>query len=108
MQHARNSGRPQPTQTGGGHSQRQDSSIDVSRIAFGDKIDPKLYSDIAEAAARAVGENAGRKNKPSQLRRFYDELVALQEKVGNEPERFARHLPFVQMLKAKVTLCAGP
>lgn len=77
-------------------------------VVFGQKIDPKLYSDIAEEAAKKVGQTHDRnRNKPSQLRRFYDELVALQEKVGNDKERFAQQLPFIQMLKAKVAYAKG-
>jgi CRISPR-associated protein Csm2 len=79
----------------------------VSRIAFG-QISPKLYSDIAEEAAKAVGQSGGRdRNKPAQLRRFYDELLALQEKVGGDKSRFDQHEPFIQMLKAKVAYAQG-
>jgi CRISPR-associated protein Csm2 len=87
----------------GGESQR----LNVSPIVFG-AIDPKLYSDIAEETAKAVGQGGGRdRNKPSQLRRFYDELVALQDKVGRDKERFGQHQPFIQMLKAKVAYAQG-
>jgi CRISPR-associated protein Csm2 len=82
--------------------------INVSRIVFGKEINAKLYSDIAEEAAKAVaGDKHGNKNKPSQLRRFYDELLALQDKVGSEKERFDQYLPFIQMLKAKVAYAKG-
>lgn len=84
-------------------------NVPISRIVFAEEIDPKLYSDIAEESAIAVGEN-GRKNrinKPSQLRRFYDELVALQGKVGSDQNKFKQHEPFIQMLKAKVAYAKG-
>jgi CRISPR-associated protein Csm2 len=93
-------GRPPPTTP----------RIDISRIVFGTEIDSRLYSDIAEDAAKAVAGERGRtnpKNKPSQLRRFYDELVALQEKVRDHQTRFDEQLPFVQMLKAKVAYAKG-
>jgi CRISPR-associated protein Csm2 len=90
------------------HDARQSSTIDTSKIVFGAKIDPKLYSDIAEEAARSVGSGSSREqNKPSQLRRFYDELVMLQGKVGSNGERFEQHQPFIQMLKAKVAYAEG-
>jgi CRISPR-associated protein Csm2 len=86
---------------------RQPSTLDTSKIAFGATIDPKLYSDIAESAAREVARDCRDQNKPSQLRRFYDELVMLQAKVGSSSERFEQYQPFVQMLKAKVAYAEG-
>lgn len=82
-------------------------AIDVARNHFGEKIDPKLYSDIAEEAAKRLGAGSRRKNKPTQLRRFYDELVMLQEKVGSDKDRFEQQRPFIQMLKAKVAYAKG-
>ena len=65
-------------------------------------------TDIAEATAKDVAKDCGRdQNKPSQLRRFYDELVMLQAKVGSKGERFEQHQPFIQMLKAKVAYAEG-
>ena len=49
-----------PPQTSSRHDAGQSSAIDTSKIAFGAKIDPKLYSDIAEAAARSVGSGSSR------------------------------------------------
>lgn len=101
---------------GGGNSRHttatedreQHPTINVDSIRFGEQIAPTLYSDIAEEAAKSVspGRRAS-KNKPSQLRRFYDELVMLQEKVGAEASRFERQAPFIQMLKAKVAYAKG-
>jgi CRISPR-associated protein Csm2 len=78
----------------------------VSEIVFGEKIDSRLYSDIAEKTAKEVAADRGR-NKPSQLRRFYDELVMLQGKVGSSQELFEQQQPFIQMLKAKVAYAKG-
>jgi CRISPR-associated protein Csm2 len=92
---------------GGRPPPRQPPSIDVSRIVFGGQIDAKLYSEIAEAAAKAVaGGERNPRNKPSQLRRFYDELVALQDK-ARDAESFGQQLPFIQMLRAKVAYAKG-
>jgi len=98
------SSRPQ----GGRDDRGQQPTIDVSKVRFADPIDAKLYSDIAEEAAKTVspGERA-QKNKPTQLRRFYDELVLLQEKVGSDAAKFALQAPFIQMLKAKVAYAKG-
>jgi hypothetical protein len=62
-------------------------SFDVNRIEFKkrpEKPDPHLFSDCAEDAARAVADPRGQVNKSTQLRRFYDELVMWQEKVGSK------------------------
>jgi CRISPR-associated protein Csm2 len=101
-------GRPQ----GAREPRDQIPTVDVTAIRFGKEIDRKLYSDIAEGAARTIADGArGTKNKPTQLRRFYDELVMLQEKVGSDPERdrerFTQQEPFIQMLKAKVAYAKG-
>jgi CRISPR-associated protein Csm2 len=91
---------------GGRDGAGQHAALDTSRIVFGKTINARLYSDIAEAVAKEVG--AGRdQNKPTQLRRFYDELVLLQGKVGDSAERFAQQHPFIQMLKAKVAYAEG-
>jgi CRISPR-associated protein Csm2 len=109
-QHPQRQGGPPPRHGGRGPARdggRQAVALDTSRIVFGKDIDPRLYSDIAEAAARDVGSAGRDQNKPSQLRRFYDELVLLQGKVGGSAERFAQHQPFIQMLKAKVAYAEG-
>jgi CRISPR-associated protein Csm2 len=80
--------------------------VPAGKLRDGGKVDPKLYSDIAERAARSVGQDRS-KNKPAQLRRFYDELVLLHDKVMREPKRFEEQLPFINMLKAKVAYANG-
>jgi CRISPR-associated protein Csm2 len=96
----------QPQRTPPRPEARQDPPF-VSKIVFGERIDPKLYSDIAEEAAKEIGRDSKDQNKPSQLRRFYDELVMLQDKVGSDAPRFEQHQPFIQMLKAKVAYAEG-
>jgi CRISPR-associated protein Csm2 len=93
---------------GGGSRPPQPPANSFSEVAFGLKIDSTLYSDIAEAAAtRVAGEPRNPRNKPSQLRRFYDELVALTDKVGSDAQEFEKQRPFIQMLKAKVAYAKG-
>ena len=41
------------------------------------------------------------------MRRFYDELVLLHDKVIREPAKFEEQQPFIQMLKAKVAYATG-
>jgi CRISPR-associated protein Csm2 len=85
--------------------QNPSPSINLTKIVFGN-IQPTLYSDVAEEAAKTVARE-NRKNKPSQLRRFYDELVMLQDKVGSNQQHFDQQHPFIQMLKAKVAYALG-
>ena len=77
-------------------------------IVFGAKPDPRLFSDIAEQKAKEIAEEGGKEvNKSAQLRRFYDELVMWQEKVGDSDERFDQLAPYIYMLKAKVAYAKG-
>lgn len=84
-------------------------TIDTTRIKFGEAIEPTLYSDVAEYCAQQVAQQIGGRdvNKGSQLRRFYDEFVMLQSRVGKSAERFSAQAPYIQMLKAKVAYAMG-
>jgi len=81
--------------------------LDVSQIVFGERPGAELFSDIAERAAKSVSESNRDRNKASQLRRFYDELVMWQEKVGKDDTRFTEAEPYIRMLKAKVAYAKG-
>jgi CRISPR-associated protein Csm2 len=91
------------------------ASIDLSRVRFataeGQPLDADLFSVIAEQCAKKVGrEESGKQrneNKPSQLRKFYDELCMWDERVRAEPQKFAEFLPFIRMLNAKVAYAKG-
>lgn len=67
---------------GYGNPPEDAARIDTSPIVFGEQIDPRLFSDIAEECAKAVSpQGRGHDvNKGTQLRRFYDELVMLDRK----------------------------
>lgn len=80
--------------------------VPATKHRDGGKVGERLYSDIAERAAQNVAQDRN-KNKPAQLRRFYDELVLLHDKVMREPQSFEEQQPFIQMLKAKVAYAAG-
>lgn len=87
--------------------------MSLAEIKFGKKVDPELYAGIAESAARQVStkdsqekDRRGR-NKPTQLRRFYDELVMMHDKVEQNPQGFDDLLPFIKMIKAKVSYAFG-
>jgi len=81
------------------------------------KLDPEnlptnLFSQVAENAAKYAAEwdgNRADKNasKPTQLRKFYDEICMWNEKSQRNPEHFDKYLPFILMLKAKVAYSKG-
>ena len=78
----------------------------MTRIRFTQPLDPELFNSIAEEAAKAVDTNK-RSNKPSQLRRFYDELMLWESKVSRQPDKFNEYLPFIRMINAKVAYARG-
>ncbi|MBV5310885.1 type III-A CRISPR-associated protein Csm2 [Chromatium okenii] len=80
--------------------------IILDGIQFGNQLDPQLFNEIAKRCAVTIGDNQ-RRNKPSQLRRFYDELVMWAEKTKQHPERFEEYRPFILMLNAKAAYADG-
>jgi CRISPR-associated protein Csm2 len=82
-------------------------AINLNQIRFGPTLAADLYAEVAEEAARVVAGSKNEINKPSQLRRFYDELVMWQEKVGRDEARFKECEPFIQMLRAKAAYALG-
>lgn len=80
------------------------------------KSDPPvatLFSEDAEAFAKNLDESAkagGRdsgKNKSTQIRRFYDELVGWQDRIGDDEEKFNQYVAFIKMLNAKAAYAHG-
>lgn len=63
-----------------------------------------FFSEQAKKAAEGCysgGKQFKDSNKPTQLRRFYDELLKWDEKVSAHEERFTELLPLIQMMRAK-------
>lgn len=106
------SGGFQGGQRQGGYGSRGDDREDVPTIGlqgivFGSKPAADLFSTQAEHAAEEVSRASKEMNKSSQLRRFYDELVMWQEKVGGSDEKFTDCEPYIRMLKAKAAYAKG-
>lgn len=65
-----------------------------------------LFDKTAQGAAREVAANR-RRNKPTQIRKFFDEVCMWEAKVTQTPDRFADYLPFIRMMNAKVAYAEG-
>lgn len=82
-------------------------------IKFGKDLLPDTFSEIAEQKAEEIAANSSKdspdkdKDKPTQLRRFYDELCMWHEKVGASNEKYNELAPFIKMLNAKVAYAEG-
>jgi len=74
------------------------------------QLDPLLFSKTAEDLAKRIGEEGGRgKNKNSQVRRYFDEIVRLNDlaQQGSDQDMQYKVLPQVHMLIAKVVYAKG-
>ncbi|OIO79962.1 MAG: type III-A CRISPR-associated protein Csm2 [Hydrogenophilaceae bacterium CG1_02_62_390] len=74
--------------------------------------DAELFNGIAKEAAQGVARSDAYRNKPTQLRRFYDELLLWETRVSQQPleaqaAKFAECLPFIRMLNAKAAYADG-
>ena len=91
------------------------ASFDNTQVKLGaDDLPELLFADIAQEAARTIAAaGAGRNNKSSQLRKFYDELVMWHDKLAFEKTADARAAkyrelaPFIKMMNAKVAYARG-
>lgn len=97
-----------------GWNKPQDSTqhIDLSKLilkpAEGQALDPELFSAIAkEVAVVIAGPERHRPNAPTQIRKFYDEIVMWDEKVRQDKKKLPEYLPFIRMLNAKASYAQG-
>jgi CRISPR-associated protein Csm2 len=81
-------------------------SVQLNGIRFMKPLDSELFNTIALRAARDVAGNQ-RSNKPSQLRKFYEELLTWETRVAQRPDKFDEYLPFIRMINAKVAYAEG-
>lgn len=99
----------------GGQDERRDfntgPTIDTSKVLFKGiepkLINPDLFNGIASETAEIIAGAKKETNKPTQLRRFYDEIVMWEGKAGLHPEKFAEYLPFIRMMNAKAAYALG-
>lgn len=67
----------------------------------------ELYAGTAQEAAKFMAGNYGDKNKPTQIRKFYDELVMWDERISLTPEEYNQNIPLIKMMRAKVAYAKG-
>ncbi|MEO5365641.1 MAG: type III-A CRISPR-associated protein Csm2 [Magnetococcus sp. WYHC-3] len=75
----------------------------LKRVIF-KPMAPDLLDDVAEKVAKSVAEDKG-SNKPTQLRRFYDEICMWEERLDDKS--FEEHLPYLRMLNSKAAYAEG-
>ena len=65
-------------------------------------IKPDLFSSVAESVAKEIAKVSNdRMNTPTQIRKFYDEVLNLKGIVRDQNYEFNKILPYVKMLHAK-------
>lgn len=88
-------------------------SFDTTPVKLGADMPDTLFADIAQQAAHSLRESGGSRNKSTQLRKFYDELVMWHDRVAFEKTADARAAkyrelaPFIKMMNAKVAYACG-
>lgn len=104
----------QPSQghRGSPHRQRpaqptQDAPARLPEIRLTKPLDAELFNSKAQDAARTIASVSGDRNKATQIRRFYDELVLWESRTAQQPGKFDEYLPFIRMLNAKAAYAEG-
>ena len=84
--------------------------LNINEIKFGGEKPTEIFSDIAQRAAQHI-KQSNNVNKTTQLRKFYDELEIMNDRVQlareNKENKFQELAPFIKMLKAKVAYARG-
>ena len=81
-------------------------------VQFSSPLNPELFNSIAKVSAQRIAQAEINRNKPTQLRRFYDELLLWESRISQLPEviqdaKFAEYLPFIRMMNAKAAYAEG-
>ena len=79
-------------------------------ISLKQPLNPKIFSDIAEAAAKRISQNGDKQNKSTQLRKYYDELAMWDDKIHRAADKnteYQKSAPYIHMLKAKAAYAKG-
>lgn len=79
-------------------------SIDLTTMPPPAELFNKIAEEYAKEFDRAQSQSA---NKSTQIRRFYDEVVAWQERINGNDDEFRKYEAFIRMLNAKVAYAKG-
>ncbi len=71
------------------------------------ELDPLLFSTIADQKAKDIGQEDPRKNKGTQLRRFFDEVLRLNSQAQRPESQWDLILPQLHMMIAKTAYAKG-
>ncbi|MBI4378135.1 MAG: type III-A CRISPR-associated protein Csm2 [Nitrospinae bacterium] len=72
------------------------------------QIDSELFSSKAEVLAKEIfNEGNNKTNKPTQIRKFYDEVLRFDSMLKTNPAVFENILPYLKMLNAKAAYSMG-
>lgn len=83
------------------------ADLNTNDILFGERLDGDLFNGVALKVAESLAGSNKKFNKPSQLRKFYDEICLWSEKVEGDEERFKQNEPFIRMMNAKAAYAKG-
>ena len=64
-----------------------------------------LLSDTSEKEIQTIKNSRDNREKPptsTQIRKFYNDILNIKQKIEMSPEKFKKQLPYIKMLKAKV------
>ena len=109
----RNPSPQRPGESGNRGSLNENHRVDCQSLSWLSKVqftvppDKELFSETAKRVAQEINESKKHVNRPSQLRRFYDEIVLWEDKVRAAPDRFEEYLPFLLMMNAKAAYAQG-
>ena len=70
-------------------------------------VKPDLYDRIADEKAKIISNTKKEVNKPTQLRRFYNEVLAWDQRIRQERDKYDEFLPLIRMVNAKVAYAQG-
>ncbi len=82
---------------------------DLSEIKFASdmaNLSEKIFSDYAESLAKQIATN-GTKNKRTQIRKFYDEIIMWDDKVNLDNNEYNKSKVLFKMMKAKIAYSLG-
>jgi CRISPR-associated protein Csm2 len=75
-------------------------------VLSNDTVDPELFNQTAELIAVILNQAKDKFNKPTQIRRFYDELASWDLRVKSEDD-FRKYEAFIRMMNAKAAYAKG-